>query len=286
MLFYCLYFFLIFSAMANPLQGDGKLRLFNYHLQEFLEISFKQNNHYDQAALSKINQLLRSRDNQQSISIQPQLLDIIDHLQDRFAVDTIEIISGYRSPELNNQLLSNGHKVSPVSLHKEGRALDIHIDEIHEETLRDYIKSIHPGGVGYYGSLDFIHVDLGEKRYWEDTPNNKRKLIGVLLPDAVFQLTVLQNNYALHETIIIHLSSLPKAQWDAVLSKPLRLEKFYRGKWLEVEKDFYKKWSSDEWGEFTLPAKKLETYGFGKYRIVFNIEASLQSSNEFYLKKQ
>lgn len=265
------------------LQGDGKLRLYNYHLDEFLEIQFKKNGEADLVAIDKISQFLRSRDNSEKIQINPTLLDWMDYLQDHFAADTLEIISAYRRKEFNEALLKSGHAVSPVSLHTQGNAIDIHIDEIREETLRDRLLSLQRGGVGYYALLDFVHMDTGPVRRWGENSNG-RKLVGVLDPQSALQLTSDKNDYLPGEK--------PQWKWsnNSELAKiqMIKLEHFWRGKWeaclpsLKIQEVF----------SFPLDQIRCEKSGpekkFGKYRIIFQMEGNnkLLSSNEFYLKKQ
>src|SRR5262245_751333 len=174
------------AATASPAypRGDGQVRIFNYHLNEFAEVRFRQGDTLLPAGLAQVNALLRSRDNSEQAPIDPRLLDLIDHLQDHFQADTIEVISGYRRKEFNDSLLKTGHTVSPVSLHTKGQAIDIHIDEVREETLRDYALGLGLGGVGYYGPLDFVHLDVGPVRRWGEGSAAPRKLVGVLQPQA------------------------------------------------------------------------------------------------------
>lgn len=274
-----------FSANAeNSIQGDGKIRLYNYHLDEFLEIQFKKSGQIDPASVDKINQLLRSRDNSESIQINALLLDWMDHLQDHFAADTIEIISGYRRKEFNDSLLKSGHSVSPVSLHTQGKAIDIHIDEIREETLRDYLLSLQLGGVGYYAQLDFVHMDSGPVRRWGGGPS-ARKLVGVLDENAAVQLTSDQNDYLPNQTI--------RWRWDFSKGshenqiKDLKLQHFWRGKWEDCSTPL----KAGNPFTFSLETISCTQSGpgkkYGKYRIVYRIEDNpkLLSSNEFYLKK-
>lgn len=265
------------------LQGDGKLRLYNYHLDEFLEIEFKKDGKFDDNALAKINQLLRSRDNSDQIQINPKLLDWMDHLQDHFGADTIEIISGYRRKEFNESLLKSGHAVSPVSLHTQGNAIDIHIDEIREESLRDYLLSLKLGGVGYYAQLDFVHMDTGPVKRWGEDSNG-RKLVGILDPQNPFQLTSDKNDYLPGENPIWKWSD----KSDLTKIKSLHLEHFWRGKWETCIPSLSAKLSL----AFSLEQIRCEKSGpekkFGKYRIIFQIDGSNKplSSNEFYLKRQ
>lgn len=261
------------------------MRIFNYHLNEFLEARFRDGDNTLPKALDAVNVLLRSRDNSEQAAIDPRLLDLIDHLQDHFQADTIEIISGYRRKEFNENLLKNGHKVSPVSLHTHGQALDIHIDEIREETLRDYLLGLGLGGVGYYGPLDFVHIDVGPVRRWGE-PNTGRKLVGVLQAEAPVQLTSDKNDYLPGETLLFTWT-LPD-HFKAEQAQGLQLELFRRGKWLACP-------THPEGGQpFRLPSSNLkceadkDTPSFGKFRWTFRWpgNSDLLSSNEFYLKKQ
>jgi len=269
----------------DPLQGDGKIRLYNYHLDEFAEVKFREGGKVLPEALEKIYRLLRSRDNSSTTVVEVKLLDLIDSLQDRFGADTIEIISGYRTKEFNETLLKGGHKVSPVSLHTQGKALDIHIDEIREETLRDHLISLSFGGVGYYGPLDFVHVDTGPPRRWQE-PMGTRKRIGVLDPKSPAQLTSDRNDYLPGEN--------PRLAWSfeggTSLNQidDLQLERFRRGKWypcralLHHDKGFSLRADS-------IQCERPEPLGlYGKYRLTFHLKGlePLLSSNEFYLKKE
>jgi len=209
----------------------------------------------------------------------------MDGLQDRFGADTLEIISGYRRKEFNDSLLKSGHTVSPVSLHTQGNAIDIHIDEIREETLRDFLLSQALGGVGYYAQLDFVHMDAGPVRRWGENASS-RKLVGVLDPQSPLQLTSDKNDYLPGEA--------PAWKWTfssgAALGQVqgLRLQHFWRGKWEECSPLLQ---AADplrlsfEKIQCTLSGPERK---FGKYRIVFTREGDekLLSSNEFYLKKQ
>ena len=264
--------------------GDGVLRVYNYHLNEFAEITFRQGGNYLPQGLKQFQALLRSRDNSEQAAIEPRLLDLIDHLQDRFQADQIEIISGYRRKEFNESLLRQGHKVSPVSLHTQGQALDIHIDEVREETLRDYLAGLKLGGLGYYGPLDFVHVDVGPVRQWAE-PLGPRKLVGVLDPKAPVRLTSDKNDYLPGETLYFAWE-WPEA-FDPASLQDLKLELFRRGRWQECSTAP----RTDK--RFGLPTEVLRCEGksepsYGKFRWSFRLKDGSQtlSSNEFYLKKQ
>lgn len=263
-------------------QGDGTIRLYNYHLNEFAEIQFRKEGKVIQTGIDQINHLLRSRDNEEIISIDIHLLDLMDSLQDHFKADTIEIISGYRRKELNSELLKTGHSVSPISLHTKGKAIDIHIDEIREETVRDYALKLKLGGVGYYGPLDFVHLDVGPVRQWSEGLNSPRKLIGIIDPKNLVQLKSDKNDYLPGEIMEWEWTNLPSS------IQTITLEHFFRGKWnsVGVYKSPEKKWKIST--NDKIFKNENGNLKFGKYRWRFKIpkEDQMFSSNEFYLKKE
>jgi len=83
-----------------------------------------------------------------------------------FHADRIVVVSGYRSPKYNLMLRKKGHQVSRKSQHKRGKALDFRIDGVTAARLRDWIRSLHMGGVGYYSQSGFVHMDTAGVRYW------------------------------------------------------------------------------------------------------------------------
>ncbi|MBF0491346.1 MAG: YcbK family protein [Deltaproteobacteria bacterium] len=269
---------------APPLPHDGKLRLYNYYLGDFLEIQYEDQGEPIPEALEKINTFLRSRDSGISTPIDLNILRLADHLQDHFKVDTVEIISAFRTREFNNSLKNTGHNVSPVSFHTQGKALDIHLDEIREETLRDYLLSLKLGGVGYYGPLDFVHMDTGPVRAWsEGSEKSKRKLIGVLEPKAEWQLTSDKNEYLLNDVVLLHWNTSPspltgEGRGEGEQSLKITLQHFFRGKWENEKKMEFEP-------SFKLEAKNLKA---GKYRILFALkdDSKIYSSNEFYVKNK
>lgn len=287
-LFFFLFYVPLVQAGSNFPQGDGTIRFYNYHLNEFAEIEFRKEGKVIQTGIDQINHLLRSRDNEAIIPIDIHLLDLIDSLQDHFKADTIEIISGYRRKELNNELLKTGHSVSPISLHTKGKAIDIHIDEIREETVRDYALKLKLGGVGYYGPLDFVHLDVGPVRQWSEGLNSPRKLIGIIDPKNLVQLKSTKNDYRSGEIMEWEWTNLPSS------IQTITLEHFFRGKW--NSSGVYPLRGQDKLGErkFKISTNdKIFKDGngnlkFGKYRWIFKMlkEDQTLSSNEFYLKKE
>jgi uncharacterized protein YcbK (DUF882 family) len=45
-------------------------------------------------------------------------------------------------------------------------AIDIRVPGVRTSKLRDTALALQRGGVGYYASSDFVHVDVGRIRRW------------------------------------------------------------------------------------------------------------------------
>ena len=84
----------------------------------------------------------------------------------RFHATRVEIVSGYRSPKYNLMLRKKGHQVARESQHMQGTAVDFRVRGVTTEALREFVRGLHLGGVGYYPRTHFVHVDTGKVRYW------------------------------------------------------------------------------------------------------------------------
>lgn len=115
------------------------------------------------AAVDQVSRLMRPR-NAARRSRYPQparrLLATLAHISDHFGGRRISVISGFRSV---------GGYTRETSQHVAGRALDIRIQGVPNEVLRDYLRSLGNFGVGYYPRSTFVHFDVRDERtYWVD----------------------------------------------------------------------------------------------------------------------
>jgi uncharacterized protein YcbK (DUF882 family) len=146
--------------------GDGTVSLFNTHTSEFETIKYRNaDGTYNIDGINRINNFLRCRLTGKEAAIDLKLVELVDHIQDHFRADVIEVVSGYRSPELNGMLRRQSRKVASRSLHMEGLAMDLRIKGVPLREIQSFAKSLHAGGVGYYAGK-FVHVDVGSVRYW------------------------------------------------------------------------------------------------------------------------
>ena len=153
---------------AKALSDEGRLRLYNTHTRQHLDVTYRHGSAYDPAALSKLDVFLRDHLTGAVHHFDPHLFDVLFDLTrttgHRGA--EIDIICGYRSPQTNEYLRTHTSGVAKHSLHMEAEAIDIRVPGVKTSQLRDAALALGRGGVGYYAASDFIHVDVGRVRRW------------------------------------------------------------------------------------------------------------------------
>jgi uncharacterized protein YcbK (DUF882 family) len=157
------------SAAASTLAtlSERSLSFRNLHTNESLKTVYWERGTYISTSLADINKVLRDHRTDEQHDIDPRLLDLLCDL--RLRLDThepLQIISGYRSVKTNAILHANSNGVAEHSLHMDGKAVDIRIPGRALSLLRKTALSMKGGGVGYYPSSDFVHVDVGRVRSW------------------------------------------------------------------------------------------------------------------------
>ena len=139
----------------------------NLHTGEKLDIAYWQNGQYVSEALTDIDHVLRDYRNNEVHVIDPKLLDLLNLLHRQLGSATpFEVISGYRSPSTNAAMHERSAGVAAHSLHMQGMAIDIRLADVQLKTLHEAALDMRAGGVGFYPSLDFVHVDVGRVRRW------------------------------------------------------------------------------------------------------------------------
>ncbi len=87
----------------------------------------------------------------------------------RFDARQVHIISGFRHVKYNKLLRKKGHEVALQSEHTTGNAIDFSLPGVDVTKLYKWLLAEHDGGVGYYRSSGFVHIDTGRKRTWKGT---------------------------------------------------------------------------------------------------------------------
>ena len=153
------------NAKINPSKA---LHFYNPHTGDKLDVSYFSKGRYSQAALKDINHLFRDYRTGTIKNIDPHLLDYLYGISLKLETRSspFHIISGYRTPETNAMLCRESGNVAKNSLHIQGKAVDIRLPDRKISTVRRVAVSLKKGGVGYYPSENFVHVDVGDIRYW------------------------------------------------------------------------------------------------------------------------
>lgn len=144
-----------------------RLRLYHTHTGESLEVIYHETGIYLPDALEELNDLLRDFRTGERIDIDPALFDLLHTVQRRLgSTGTYGVISAYRSPATNHMLRRRGAGVAKRSLHMQGKAIDVRLSDVNTRDLRLAALDVARGGVGYYASADFVHLDTGRVRWW------------------------------------------------------------------------------------------------------------------------
>ncbi|HET8732313.1 MAG TPA: DUF882 domain-containing protein [Anaeromyxobacteraceae bacterium] len=147
--------------------GERAVSFLHTHTGERLALAYWDDGHYLEEGMSRIETFLRDFRTGERHPIDPALLDQLHAL--RVATGSrapFQVISGYRSSATNEALRAGGGGQARHSLHMEGRAIDVRLADVRSSALRDAALDLALGGVGYYPSQDFVHVDTGRPRRW------------------------------------------------------------------------------------------------------------------------
>ncbi|WP_427312575.1 YcbK family protein [Cupriavidus sp. H39] len=155
------------QAMAGL--PDARTLAFDHtHTGERVSLVYAVGDRFVPDALTTLNGFLRDHYSGKVGTIDPQLFDLLFQVRRELGTDQpFQVISGYRSPATNSRLRSTrGGGVAKHSLHMDGKAIDIRLAGVSLADVRDAAKSLQGGGVGYYESDQFVHIDTGRVRYW------------------------------------------------------------------------------------------------------------------------
>jgi len=155
------------AAVSKVFFAERALSFYNTHTGESMKTVYWTQGAYVSQALSDINYILRDYRTGGVKEIDTDLLDLLFALHQKLeSTAPFNIISGYRSPETNSLLNIMSKGVVKNSLHIYGKAIDISLPGHELKVLQRAAVDLQRGGVGYYPSSDFVHVDVGIIRYW------------------------------------------------------------------------------------------------------------------------
>jgi len=168
--------FLLLATLGHTVEStvpsahEYRLRFYHTHTGERLDVVYRRGDQYIPEALDELDHFLRDHRTGDVHHFDPRLFDLLHDLTASLGDSggEIDVICGYRTPWSNEFLRARSPHtgVAQHSLHMQAEAIDIRLLGIPTSELRDAALRLRRGGVGYYRSSDFVHVDVGRVRHW------------------------------------------------------------------------------------------------------------------------
>lgn len=165
------------SAMASLPKATGKLvstprtlTFYSTWTGEKAKATFWENGVFVPDSLHEFNRVLRDFRTGDVAEIDPKLFNMLYLTQKKLGCvgKEIHVISGYRSAASNEMLREKKRRsgVAKASYHTKGQAIDIRIPGTSLASIKKAVVTLHAGGVGFYPSSNFVHIDTGPVRKW------------------------------------------------------------------------------------------------------------------------
>jgi len=203
------------GAWAAPLQrffvmGDGTLAVLNAHTGERAEVRYrKADGTYDQAAIARIRRAFRSSGDDGEGRASLRLIEVLSWAQKTSRVRPLTLMSGYRSPDYNEGLRAKGMRAAGGSLHTEGLAADVAFPRAVLRPMWLKVRALDCCGAGYYAKEGFLHIDVGQPRFWE--PSTSRVEENLSAGNARLFGRTEFDRYAKGEEIVVALHAMTVA---------------------------------------------------------------------------
>ena len=151
-----------------------ELKLTMAQTGEMIDVVYRIGDTYIPEALDTLNEFLRDSHNQEVAAYDPRTFDLLHTVLAKVGKTSsvVDILSGYRSQETNDELRASGTtNAAEHSEHILAKAMDIRVAGVSARMLRDAALSLAAGGVGYYPASQFVHLDVGPLRQWTFIPH-------------------------------------------------------------------------------------------------------------------
>ena len=159
----------VVAAAALAANDERRLELTNLHGGERLTVTFHDEHDMAPDALAALRHLLRDyRVNEEHDMDFGLFMQLTDLARECGVPAKYEVISGYRSPGTNAKLRAAGHAVAEKSQHMAGHAIDVRLKDCPLPRLHELALAAKRGGVGFYPRSNFVHIDTGRVRSWQE----------------------------------------------------------------------------------------------------------------------
>jgi uncharacterized protein YcbK (DUF882 family) len=153
------------GAARQPSGQVGRFALDLVNTGEQLEVTFDlATGEPDAPTYKRLRHFMRCQRTGAETPIDPRLIDLLYRIAQRTR-QRIQIVSGFRAPMFST---------ADLSYHTRGMAADIRIPGMTPLMVRDLAESMGVGGLGYYPTSQFVHVDVRtERARWIDYSHDK-----------------------------------------------------------------------------------------------------------------
>lgn len=156
----------VFAAVKG-VPEERKVFLHNVYTKENLEATYWRDGSYLPDVLAQINHMCRDVRTGRVKPISKDLIDLLHVIRQKLEItEPFHIISGYRTPRSNAILRKKNKGAAKNSLHMYGKAVDVQLPGYNLKDIRQTLMTLKAGGVGYYPRSKFVHIDVGNVRYW------------------------------------------------------------------------------------------------------------------------
>lgn len=192
---------LIFGPAANasilaegpypfpPGSTPRRLTLRNTHTGETFSGLYRDNIGPIPAAMVDLAIFLRDHRENLTGPVFVETLDFLADVIDASGQAGATVLSGYRTKKTNDMLAKRIFGVAEKSQHLAGRAIDITLDSNLQPAAK-VARKMSRGGVGWYPTNHFIHLDSGPVRNWtidhtEQTRTRDGRVLDIFQPARI-----------------------------------------------------------------------------------------------------
>jgi uncharacterized protein YcbK (DUF882 family) len=153
------------TAFARP-EEPRRLTLKNMHTGETFTGPYRDGTGPLPAAVSDLAVFLRDFHADKTGPVDIAMLDFLADVMAATNQGQATVLSAYRTRETNERLMATTFGVAEHSQHIVGRAIDVTFDS-NLGGVEKAALAMKRGGVGWYPSSHFIHLDSGPVRSWK-----------------------------------------------------------------------------------------------------------------------
>lgn len=153
------------AAIKRPAGQKARFELELVNTGERMEVVLDlASGEAEAASYRNLRHFMRCQRTGAETPLDPRLVELLYRLSQR-THQRIQVVSGFRAPMFST---------ADLSYHTRGMAADIRIPGMTPLMVRDLAESMGVGGLGYYPSSQFVHVDVRtERARWIDYSHDK-----------------------------------------------------------------------------------------------------------------